>query len=170
VSGAGSEPRRLRLTPRAALGVVGLAGALALLIVRAAVEDRTPLRGLNLRGLWFEQTTVDPGQTVTRELTWVPERDVYLVGWNALVLAPWQAAHASELTLFDGGTRIFVMVESGSPPADALAWHPAELPAGTGYRVHAGRTLTLRLRIANQGAGELLAETAGAQIRYVPVS
>lgn len=167
--GAGADPRLLRLTPRRVLAALGIAASLALVIVRAAVQDRTPLRDLNVRGLWFEQTAVDPGQTVTRELTWVPERDVYVVGWNPLLLAPSESGYAIELTLFDAGTRIFVMVERGSPPADAAAWNPTELPAGTGYRVRAGRTLTLRLRIANQGASELLAQAAGAQIRYVPV-
>lgn len=167
---AGADPRLLRLTPRRALAGVGLAALLAFPIVRVSVEDRTPLRDLSVRGLWFGQTAVDPGQTVTQELTWVPERDVYVVGWNPLLLAPPEAGYAVELTLFDASTRIFVMVERGSRPPDTAAWNPTELPAGTGYRVRAGRAITLRLRIANQGDTELLAQAAGAQIRYVPAS
>ena len=60
------------------------------------------------------------------------------------------------------------MAERGRPPGDPEAGNSADLPDGTGYRVRAGRAVTLRLRIANEGAGELVAETPGAQIRHVP--
>ena len=164
----GRERAREQLSARRVLAAAVLSLLLALPIVRMSVEDRTPLRGLSVHGLWFEETDVDPGQTVTRQLTWAPEQDVYVVGWNPLLLAPAEASYAVELTLADADTRIFVMVEQGSRPADADAWNPSELPAGTGYHVRAGRTLTLRFRIANQGDGEVLAQAAGAQIRYVP--
>lgn len=169
VVGERVEPR-LRLTARRVLAGLGLASLLGFAIVRAAVEDRTPLRSLGVQGCWFEQEPVGRGQTVTRELSWIPERDVYLVGWNPLLLAPSEAGYEAELALVDGTTRIFVMVERRSPPAEAAAWNPSELPAGTGYRVRAGRALTLRLRIANDGPADFWTEAAGAQVRYVPVS
>jgi hypothetical protein len=155
------------LTLRRALAATALALLLAFPIVRVSVADRTPLRRVAVHGLWFEKTEVDPGQTVTRQLSWTPEQDVYIVGWNPLLLAPPEASYVVELTLSEAQTRLFVMGAGGSRPADAGAWNPAELPAGTGYHVRAGRTLTLRFRIANQGDGELRSEAAGAQIRYL---
>jgi len=165
---AGNQSRPLRLTARGVLTGLGLAAVMAFAIVRAAVEDRTPLRSLEVHGLWFEKTKVDPGQTVTQELAWTADRDVYVVGWNPTVLPRASGDHAVELTLSDGDTRIFVLAERGRPPGDAEAGHAADLPDGTGYLVRAGRALTLRLRMANQGKGELLAERPGALIRCVP--
>ena len=165
---AGNESRPLRLTARGVLTGLGLAAFMAFAIVRAAVEDRTPLRNLEVHGLWFQTTKVDPGQTVTQELAWTADRDVYVVGWSPTVLPHASGDHTVELTLSDGETRIFVLAERGSPPGDAEAGHAADLPEGTGYLVRAGRALTLRLRMANQGKGELLAERPGALIRCVP--
>lgn len=151
-----------------ALAGLALLASLALSIVRLAVQDRTPLRGLGVRGFWFEQAPVGRGQTVTRELRWVPEHDLYIVGWNPVLQAPPGAGYQAELTLYEAATRIFVMVERRSPPADPALWSPAELPAGTGYHVRRGRALTLRLRIANDGAQDFWTAAAGAQIRFVP--
>jgi hypothetical protein len=160
----------VKLTPlRALLGAVASL-LLATVIVRASVADRSPLRGLTVQGCWFESARVDDGQTVTRELPWTPERDVYVVGWNALLAEPPDAAYEAELTLFDDAakTRIFAMVQQRSPPGQSARWETATLPDGTGYRVAAGRRLVLRLRIRNAGSEVLRTEVSGAQIRYVP--
>ena len=101
----------LRLTAHGVLGGVALAAVMGFVIVRAAVEDRTPLRNLELHGLWFQTTKVDPGQTVTQELAWTADRDVYVIGWNPTVLPLAGGDHAVELTLSDGDTRIFVLAE-----------------------------------------------------------
>jgi hypothetical protein len=155
---------------RAALLGVGVSALLAFVIVRTAVEDRSRLRGLAAQGCWFKPEPVGRGQTVTRELPWSPERDVYVVGWNPLLAAETDAGYEAELTLFDhpAKTRIFGMVQRRSPPAEASRWDPGELPEGTGYRVPAGRALTLRLRITNTGSRDFWTEGCGAQIRVVP--
>ena len=108
------------------------------------------------------------GQTVTRGQRWTPERAVDVVGWNPLLAAPTDAAYEAELTLFDEAakTRVFGLVQRRTPPARAARWEPAALPDGTGYRVAAGRVLTLRLRIGTPKPG-LLARTSGAD-RYGP--
>ena len=169
-SAPAAESGSQRLTAHGVLGGVALAAVMGFVIVRAAVEDRTPLRNLEVHGLWFQTTKVDPGQTVTQELAWTADRDVYVVGWSPTVLPHASGDHTVELTLSDGETRIFVLAERGSPPGDAEAGHAADLPEGTGYLVRAGRALTLRLRMANQGNGELRAERPGALIRCVPAA
>lgn len=159
----------MNLTLRRALLAAGASLLFAFAIVRAGVKDRSPLRDLAAQGCWFETEKVDSGQTVTRELPWTPERDIYVVGWNALLVAPVEAAYEAELTLFDdpAKTRIFAMVQRRSPPAPSGRWETATLPEGTGYRVAAGRRLILRLRIKNTGSEGLQTEVSGAQIRYV---
>src|SRR5262245_52816577 len=114
-----AAPPGPRLTARGVLAAAALALLLAFPIVRVSVADRTPLRGAAVHGLWFEKTKVDPGQTVTRQLSWTPEQDVYIVGWNPLLLAPPEASYLVELTLSDGQTRLFVMAAAGSRPGDA---------------------------------------------------
>jgi hypothetical protein len=160
----------VKLTLRRALLGAVLSVLLATVIVRASVADRSPLRGLASQGSWFASAKVDDGQTVTRELSWTPERDVYVVGWNALLAEPPDAVYEAELTLFDDATRtrIFAMVQHRSRPGPSARWETAMLPDGTGYRVAAGRRLVLRLRIKNAGREVLRTEVSGAQVRYVP--
>jgi hypothetical protein len=160
----------VKLTLRRVLVGAAASLLLAFAIVSASVEDRSPLRGLSAQGCWFPVDKVDDGQTVTRELPWAPDRDVYVVGWNALLAAQQDAAYEAELTLFDepAKTRLFAMVQRRSPPAPSARWETATLPDGTGYRVAAGRRLVLRLRIKNTGSEVLRTEVSGAQIRYVP--
>ena len=142
----------------------------ALAIVRAGVKDRSALRDLASQDCWFGAETVDGGQTVTRELPWMPEQDIFVVGWHALLVAPEDGAYEAELTLFDelAKTRIFAMVQRRSPPAPSARWESAALPDGTGYRVSAGRRLVVRLRVRNTSSEGLRTEVTGAQIRYVP--
>lgn len=161
----------IRLTLRGTLLAAGALVLLAFAIVGTAVPDRTSLRQIAVAGCWFAPVAVGRGQTLTRELRWEPEGDVHVVGWNPLLEAPGDTGYEAELSLFDGParTRIFVMVQRRSPPADASTWSPAELPEGTGYRVPAGHTLTLRLRITNTGPVDFWTQGAGAQIRYLLV-
>jgi hypothetical protein len=143
---------------------------LAFVVVSVAVQDRSRLRAASVQGCWFESEAVGRGQTVTRERRFRPGQVVDVVGWNPLVAAPTDAAYEAELTLYDEAakTRVFGLVQRRTPPARAARWDPVALPDGTGYRVAAGRVLTLRFRISNTGERDFWSEMSGAQIRYLP--
>jgi len=160
-------------TSRATGDILSAAAAsllLALVVVSVALQDRSRLRTASLQGCWFESEVVGRGQTVTRERRFRPGPVVDIVGWNPLLALPTDAAYEAELTLYDEAakTRVFGLVQRRTPPARAARWDPVALPDGTGYRLAAGRVLTLRFRIRNTGERDFSSDESGAQIRYLP--
>lgn len=148
-----------RLTRNEALVAAGCLLLLAVGVVRLAVPDRSRMRPLSLQGFDIASERIDHGQTLQREKVWQPPDDVYIVGWN-----PWVGAASSggELTLLAAGVRLFFFVQG-----DAAANHTV-YPAGTGYLLRKGQTLTLRYHLVNMGpAGET--KGAGALVYFVPV-
>jgi hypothetical protein len=148
-----------RLTRNEALVAGGCLLLLAVGVVRLAVPDRSRMRALSLQGFDIASEHIDHGQTLQREKVWQPPDDVYIVGWN-----PWVGAASSggELTLLAAGVRLFFFVQG-----DAAANHTV-YPAGTGYLLRKGQTLTLRYHLVNMGpAGET--KGAGALVYFVPV-
>jgi hypothetical protein len=148
-----------RLTRNEALVAAACLLLLAVGVVRLAVPDRSRMRPLSLQGFDIASERIDQGQTLQREKVWQPPDDVYIVGWN-----PWVGAASSggELTLLAAGVRLFFFAQG-----NAAANHTV-YPAGTGYLLRKGQTLTLRYRLVNMGpAGET--KGAGALVYFVPV-
>jgi hypothetical protein len=131
---------------------------LAVALVRLAVPDRARMRPVSIEALDIPTEPIASGQTIERQATWNPPDDVYLLGWNHEV----ETRAAPTLRLVHGNTRLFMV--GGT---DGSADH-AFFPAGAGYRVRKGETLTLTFRVTNGGPpGET--HGAGALLYFVPV-
>jgi hypothetical protein len=148
----------MKLEPKELLLGAGILLLLAVGLCRAIGPGHPHMQPVSVQGLDLPSQNVDPGQTVTREVTWEPPDDVYLIGWlpRAGVLDA-----ESELMLRVGDVRIF---DTRGP---GLAG--AFFPAGSGYVVRKGQRLTLRSTISHSGTAT---ESRGAQvlIYFVPVA
>ena len=137
------------------------AGALLLLavaIVRLAVPDRSRIRPLSLEGFEIPSETIDQGQTLTRERSWDPPTDVYIMGWSPRIMARGSGA---TLQLMAGDVRLFEMVEGSAE------WGQGIFPDGAGFLLRKGQKLVLRFRIINGGTP---VQTLGANalVYFVP--
>ena len=130
---------------------VGMAALLGAGLAHMAAPRRPPMRRLAIEGIHIPSEPIKRGETLTRERTWQPAVDVYVVGWNYRV----SVAAGPELLLMHGETILFF-----GPSAGAAAGNPAFYGEGAGYKVLAGESVKLRLRITNEGAD---GETQGAQ-------
>ena len=151
-----------------------LAGAAVLLlataVVRVATPDRSRLRRLSIASVEVKGAAVAPADSLTRESPWSPPSDVYVMGWNPWFGLPAGATFDAELMLYDGETKaaIFVTGQRGTAASVLDVWREAHLPAGTGYLVRAGRPLTLRYRVTNEGASAFTSRGAAALLYFVP--
>jgi hypothetical protein len=148
------------------------AGALLLLavgLVRLAVPDRSRLRPLSIDAIDFKSEKLDPGQTITREASWSPPDDVFLLGWHPWIAAPTDMRFDVEMVAFEGATRVLFVAQNVTPPGIVAPWPPQVLPQGSGFRVRKGRPLSVRFRMVN--AGTVPFETGGATalLYFVPV-
>jgi hypothetical protein len=135
------------------------AGALLLAaaLVRLAVPDRSRLRPISIEAIDIASEPIAQGQTIERQAVWNPPDDVFLLGWSYDV----ETSAAPSLRLLHGQTRLFMVGRSGGASE-------ASFPAGVGYRVRKGETLTLVFRLTNGGPpGET--HGASALLYFVPV-
>lgn len=143
---------------------------LAVAIVRVAVPDRSRIRPLSVEACWVPAETIGPGQTITREVPWIPAADVYVLGWNPWLNAPSSVVFDAELLLYDpdAKTTLFIMNQGHVPPTPGEGWRSLIFPPGTGYRALKGRKLVFRYRIANDDRVSFDTKGAGALIYFVP--
>ena len=131
---------------------------LAVALVRLAVPDRARMRPVSIEAIDIPTEPIASGQTIERQATWNPPDDVYLLGWNYDV----ETRAAPTLRLLHGNTRLFMVAGAGGSTDHSF------FPAGAGYRVRKGETLTLTFRVTNGGPpGET--HGAGALLYFVPV-
>jgi hypothetical protein len=140
-----------------------LAGLILLLfataLVRILAPDAPALRSLSVEGLAIQSQPIAQGQTVVSEASWVATDDVHVVGWTYRIPG-WEAG--PELTLAAGATTLFVGTRGADPQQT-----PVFYPAGTGFFVRRGDSLTLRLRVTNTGPpGQT--HGASALVYFVP--
>lgn len=147
----------MRLGAKELLLAAGILALLAVGLCRLMAPARPPMRAVSVEGLQVPSEIVGQGQIVTREVHWSPPDDVYLIGWHPLVGAP-QAE--PELMLRVGEVRIF----------ETRGWAPAaSFPAGSGFLVRKGQSVTLRFTLANEDPAR---QSGGARalLYFVPVA
>lgn len=145
-----------RLEVAAGAGVLLLVGAG---LARLAMPKQPALRPLSIEGIHIKSEPIGQGQTIEREQTWRPPTDVFLIGWTYSIGS---TGSNPELLLLHNGTVLFF-----GPKGGATASNPAFYAEGAGYRVAAGESVTLRLKMTNEGAA---GQTHGAQalVYFVP--
>jgi hypothetical protein len=148
--------------------IVGTVLLLATAVVRIATPDRSRLRPLSVEAVHFDPETIDPGQTVTRELQWTPPTDVYVMGWRPWVAIPANRRHNVELALNQGRTALLYAAQSVDPPGVVDPWDPQSFPPGTGFVVSRATPLTVRLRVSNTGTEPLPTGGATTLLYFVP--
>jgi len=136
----------------------GLVLLLAVGLCRLYGTERPRFRAVSVNALEIPSETVGQGQTVTREASWDPPDDVYVIGWAPRAGAP---EAEPELMLRAGDVRLF--------EGRGVLAGPVFFPSGSGYRLRKGERLTLRLALTNSGPP---AESRGARalIYFVPVA
>lgn len=134
---------------------------LGLALVRVFVPAEAPTRRLSVEALEIKSQPVRSGESLTHEASWLPPDDVFIVGWAPELGA---AAARPELYLLSGETRIFAASRGAVEGLPTVF-----MPAGTGYLIHKGEPVTLRLRLDNLGPD---GETRGARalIYFHPVA
>jgi hypothetical protein len=144
---------------------------LAIAVLRLATPSHERIRPLSIEGIELDLGRVDPGQTVTREKTWMPPDDVYLLGWNAWLGGPTAGDVDADLMLYDAQARtaIFRMAPASRAANPSALWNASALPPGTGYRALKGRPLTFRCRVTNVGATSIEPKGTTALVYFVPV-
>lgn len=130
----------------------GMAAMLGAGLAHMAAPKRQPMRSLAIEGIHIPSEPIAQGQTITREATWQPPVDVYVIGWNYSIGSP---TAGPEVLLLHKDTTLFF----GSKGSAASA-NPAFYGEGAGFKVLAGEPVKLRLTITNQGVA---GETRGAQ-------
>jgi hypothetical protein len=150
-----------------------LGGAVLLLfgtaVLRLALPDRTRLRALSVEGLWDQGETVAPGATVTKELTWKPPEDVYVLGWNPWVGIPAGMAASAQLLLYDADRKTSLFLRHTQGSESFTGDDAQETPNGTGYHVRKGVELRFRYKITSQAEAPFVTFGAGTLIYFVPV-
>jgi hypothetical protein len=140
------------------LAVVGTLLLLAVLVVRAAVPDRSRLRPLSVEGLDIPSEAIGQGQKVVREKTWTPPSAVYILGWNYRIGSE---ALGTDLILMVDDVRLFHMRKGD------LAANPAFFQNSGAYYVRPPQTVKLMYVVTNTGPpGET--RGAGALVYFVP--
>lgn len=136
----------------ALLGVAGF---------RLLLPGGSPTRQLSVEAVEIKSKAIKSGEALTQEASWTPPDDVYIVGWAPDLGAP---GALPELYLVSGGTTIFL-----APRASLEGLKATFLPAGTGFLVRKGASVSLRLQMINSGAD---GETRGARalIYFHPVA
>ena len=152
------ESTRMKLELKDVLLAAGLLLLIAVGLIRVAGSDRARMRPVSVEAIEVPSEMVAQGQTVTREASWDPPDDVYLIGWLPTVGAP---EAQPELLLRLGQIRLL----------DARGFQalPTFFPAGSGYVVRKGQRLTLTFSLTNSGPA---AESRGAWVLlyFVPVA
>lgn len=129
-------------------------------VVRTAMPDRYRLRPLSVQGMDIVSEPIGTRETLTREVTWSPPVDVYVMGWSYRIGG---FTAGGELSMFAGTTRLFEVAA-----ADAPASNPSFFQNGAGFLLRQGDKLTLRYRLTNTGPpGQT--RGAGALVYFVPV-
>lgn len=148
----------MKLELKDVLLAAGLLLLIAVGLIRVAGSDRARMRPISVDAIEVPSEMVGQGQTVTREASWSPPDDVYLIGWLPTVGAP---EAQPELLLRLGEIRL--LDARGSQP------FPIFFPAGSGYVVRKGQRLTLRFILSNTGPP---AQSQGAWVLlyFVPVA
>lgn len=123
----------------------GLILLLAVAIVRTAVPDRSRLRPMSIQGLEIPDEPIDSGATLTREASWSPLADIYVMGWQYRNGGEdaW-----SSLTLLrqPGEIALFTVRGRAGNPAN-----PAFFQNGGVFLVRRGEQLMIRYTINNTG-------------------
>jgi hypothetical protein len=148
----------MRVEPKELLLGAGLLALIAIGVCRVAGPGRSPMRPVSIEAIEIPTETLGQGQTVTREVSWDPPDDVYLIGWHPTAGAP---EAEPEMMLRVGEVRIFDT--RGPRPTGAF------FPAGAGYLVRKGQRVTLRLTLDNSGP-EGPSHGARVLLYFVPVA
>ena len=118
-------------------------------------------RQISVEAVEVKSKPIKSGEALVQESSWTPPDDVFIIGWAPDLGAP---SALPELYLVSQGTTVFL-----APRASLEGLKAAFLPAGTGFLVRRGETVTLRLQMTNSGAN---GETKGARalIYFHPVA
>jgi hypothetical protein len=118
-------------------------------------------RQISVEAVEIKSAPIRSGESLVQEASWTPPDDVFIVGWAPDLGAP---SALPELYLVVRDTTIFL-----APRASLEGLKAAFLPSGSGFLIHKGETVKLRLQIKNSGPdGE--SRGARALIYFHPVT
>lgn len=130
-------------------------------VSRLVLAPGPATRQVSVEAAIIGSAPIASGASLVQDGSWLPPDDAFIVGWAPSVGAP---DALPELHLKSGVTTIFSVI-----PSSVDAFRPTFLPAGSGFLVRKGESVSLQLKVRNSGAD---GETRGARalIYFHPVA